>query len=194
MAAIAYPTTMPAPVARTGATAAVASVGVSLPNTVVRNDMIAARLGVSEEWIERRTGIRARHIAGPADRLTDHAARAGERALAKAGAVAADLDLVLVATTTADELLPNAAPLVAHAIGARGAGAFDIGAACTGFLSALAVGSESAGTRSVSSHGIAPTARISTSRGTTSARSRQARSAPIASGGPWNVRRSTRSP
>jgi 3-oxoacyl-[acyl-carrier-protein] synthase-3 len=53
---------------------------------------------------------------------------------------AEDLDLVLVATTTADELLPNAAPLVAHAIGAQRAGAFDIGAACTGFLSALAVG------------------------------------------------------
>jgi 3-oxoacyl-[acyl-carrier-protein] synthase-3 len=53
---------------------------------------------------------------------------------------AEDLDLVLVATTTADELLPNAAPLVAHAIGAHRAGAFDIGAACSGFLSALAVG------------------------------------------------------
>jgi 3-oxoacyl-[acyl-carrier-protein] synthase-3 len=107
---------------------------------VVRNDVIAARLGVSEEWIERRTGIRARHIAEPAERLTAHAARAGERALARAGVAAEDLDLVLVATTTADELLPNAAPLVAHAIGAHRAGAFDIGAACTGFLSALAVG------------------------------------------------------
>ena len=67
-------------------------------------------------------------------------ARAGERALLRAGVRAADLDLVLVATTTADELLPNAAPLVAHALGAVRAGAVDLGAACTGFLSGLMLG------------------------------------------------------
>src|SRR5205085_1158448 len=66
--------------------------------------------------------------------------QAAEQALARAGVAATELDLVLVATTTSDELLPNAAPLVAHALGAQYAGAFDIGAACTGFLSALAVG------------------------------------------------------
>jgi 3-oxoacyl-[acyl-carrier-protein] synthase-3 len=102
--------------------------------------MIASRLGVSDDWIERRTGIRSRHIAEPEERLTTHATRAAVRALDRAGVSAEELDLVLVATTTADELLPNAAPLVAHELGATGAGAFDIGAACTGFLSALAVG------------------------------------------------------
>ncbi len=120
--------------------AAVVAVGVSLPPTVVGNERIAARLGVNADWIERRTGIRSRHVAGDSERLTDHAARAGERALTRARIAAEDLDLVLVATTTSDELLPNAAPLVAHALGAQNAGAFDIGAACTGFLSALAVG------------------------------------------------------
>jgi 3-oxoacyl-[acyl-carrier-protein] synthase-3 len=129
---------------RPGATAtgaALASVAVSLPEQVVANADVAARFGVEASWIERRTGIRERRIAGPEDRLDQHAAIASRLALKQAGIEAAELDLVLVATTTADELLPNAAPLVAHAIGAVRAGAFDVGAACTGFLSALAVGS-----------------------------------------------------
>ena len=120
--------------------AAIASVGVSLPATVVTSAEVAARLGVEDGWIERRTGIRTRRIAEPEERLATHSAVAAERALRAAGVKASDIDLVLVATTTADELLPNAAPLVAHALGATHAGAFDVGAACTGFLSALAIG------------------------------------------------------
>jgi 3-oxoacyl-[acyl-carrier-protein] synthase III len=126
------------PPARAGAT--IASVGVRLPETVVSNAQIAPRIGVSDEWIVRRTGIRSRHIAEPQERLATHAIHAGAAALERAGVSPAELDLVLVATTTADELMPNAAPLVAHGLGAVRAGAFDIGAACTGFLSALAVG------------------------------------------------------
>jgi 3-oxoacyl-[acyl-carrier-protein] synthase III len=121
--------------------AAVASVGVSLPANVVSNAVIGSRLGVSDDWIERRTGIRRRRWAGPDERLAAHAEHAGRMALRRAGVDASDVDLVLVATTTSDELLPNAAPLVAHALGAFRAGAFDVGAACTGFLSALATGS-----------------------------------------------------
>jgi 3-oxoacyl-[acyl-carrier-protein] synthase-3 len=120
--------------------AAIASVGMSLPARVVSNSTIATRLGVDAEWIERRTGIQARRWAGPEDRLDAHATLAARDALDRAGVPAAEVDLVLVATTTADELLPNAAPLVAYALGATRAGAFDIGAACTGFLSAMAVG------------------------------------------------------
>ncbi len=127
------------PLTRTGA--AIASVGVSVPATTVPNRAIAARLGVDEDWIVRRTGIRERHVAEPSERLTTHAARAARQALERAEVSPEQLDLVLVATTTADEVLPNAAPLVAHALGAECAGAFDVGAACTGFLSALAVGS-----------------------------------------------------
>jgi 3-oxoacyl-[acyl-carrier-protein] synthase-3 len=120
--------------------AAVVSVGISLPERAVSSAEIASRLGVGEDWIERRTGIRERRFAEPGERLATHAAAAGAAALADAGVDPVSLDLVLVATTTADEVMPNAAPLVAHALGAVNSGAFDVGAACTGFLTALAVG------------------------------------------------------
>jgi len=120
--------------------AAIASVGARLPNNVVRNSEIAGRIGVSDEWIVRRTGIRERRVAESTDRLSTHAARAAAAALERAGVAPEQVDLVLVATTTPDDVMPNAAPLVAHELGAVSAGAFDIGAACTGFLSALAVG------------------------------------------------------
>jgi 3-oxoacyl-[acyl-carrier-protein] synthase III len=123
---------------RTGA--AIASVGVSLPPRIVTSGEIEQRLGLAEDWIARRTGIRERRISTAEETLTEHAAAAASRALAAAGVDAGAVDLVLVATTTSDDLLPNAAPLVAHAIGAVRAGAFDVGAACTGFLSALAAG------------------------------------------------------
>ena len=120
--------------------AAAVAVGISLPDRIVANAEIAARIGVDDAWIERRTGIRHRRIAAPGERLDAHAAQAARRALEAAGVDPAAVDLVLVATTTADELMPNAAPLVAAAIGAGRAGAFDIGSACTGFLAALSVG------------------------------------------------------
>jgi 3-oxoacyl-[acyl-carrier-protein] synthase III len=131
-----HPTAVPV---RIGA--AIASLGVSLPTNVVSSGLIASHLGLADGWIERRTGIRERRIADPDERLSTHAARAARRALQAADADPAEVDLVLVATTTADQVLPNAAPIVAHELGALRAGAFDIGAACTGFLSALAVGS-----------------------------------------------------
>jgi hypothetical protein len=107
--------------------AAIASIGISLPENVVGNAAIGSRLGVSDDWIERRTGIRSRRVAGVWERLDEHAARAARDALARTGIDPADVDLVLVATTTSDEMLPNTAPLVAHALGADRAGAFDIG-------------------------------------------------------------------
>jgi 3-oxoacyl-[acyl-carrier-protein] synthase III len=119
---------------------AVLSVAAEVPSARVTTAELAERLGVSEDWIVSRTGIRARPVAAPDERLSDFAARAGERALALAGVDPADVDLVLVATLTQDELMPNAAPLVAHAIGADRAGAIDLGAACTGFLSGLSLG------------------------------------------------------
>ncbi len=134
------PTREPRPAASGRAGAVAASVGVSLPAKVVSNAEIGARLGVDHEWIVRRTGIRSRRIAAPTERLDQHAAAAGREALTRAGVDPLELDLVIVATTTSDELMPNTAPLVAHAIGATRAGAFDVGSACTGFMSALAVG------------------------------------------------------
>jgi 3-oxoacyl-[acyl-carrier-protein] synthase III len=120
--------------------AAIASVGISVPETVVPNAEIAPRIGVTDEWIVRRTGIRSRHVAEPSERLATHATNAAAAALRRSGVPPEQVDLVLVATTTPDEVMPNAAPQVAHALGAARAGAFDIGAACTGFLTALAVG------------------------------------------------------
>jgi 3-oxoacyl-[acyl-carrier-protein] synthase-3 len=106
---------------------------------VVSNAEIAAPLAIDDRWIVTRTGVRQRRRAGELETLTGLAAQAGERALAAASLAPGDVDLVLVATFTQDELLPNAAPLVADRIGAGGAGALDLGAACTGFLSGLAL-------------------------------------------------------
>jgi 3-oxoacyl-[acyl-carrier-protein] synthase-3 len=120
--------------------AAILSVGVALPEGVLTTSELAAQLDVTEEWIMSRTGIRERRRAAPDERLSDFAARSGARALERAGVDAADLDLVLVATMTPDEVTPNTAPLVAEALGASRAGACDVGAACTGWLSGLGLG------------------------------------------------------
>src|SRR3954469_22649147 len=118
--------------------AAVAGVAHAVPDTVVGNAQIARRLGVDEAWIESRTGTRERRTLRDGERLGDLAARAGAAALRDADVAASEVDLVLVGTTSADEMSPHAAPLVAGALGIRGAAAFDLSAACTDFLSGLA--------------------------------------------------------
>jgi 3-oxoacyl-[acyl-carrier-protein] synthase-3 len=120
---------------------AIAGIGAALPERAVGSAEVAAGIGVSEDWIVARTGVRERRIAGEDDRLDALAADAGRRALDDAGIHPSEVDLVLVATMSADELTPNAAPLVAHALGALRAGALDVGAACTGFLGALGLAS-----------------------------------------------------
>jgi 3-oxoacyl-[acyl-carrier-protein] synthase III len=120
---------------------AAVGLGVALPARVVPTAEVAARAGVEEEWMLARTGIRERRHAGPEDSCTSLATAAGRRALDSAGLDPEDVDLVLVATMSADMLTPNAAPVVAHALGATRAGALDVGAACTAFLGALALGS-----------------------------------------------------
>jgi 3-oxoacyl-[acyl-carrier-protein] synthase-3 len=120
------------------ASPAIAAVAAWLPERVVENEELARPLGVDSDWISSRTGIHRRRRVG-AEGLVDLASGAGAKALALAGVEPADLDLVLVATFTSDQLLPNAAPQVAQRLGARSAGAIDIGAACTGFLSALSL-------------------------------------------------------
>jgi 3-oxoacyl-[acyl-carrier-protein] synthase III len=120
--------------------AAILSVATELPEGRITNAELAAQLDVTEEWIVARTGIRERRRAGPEERLSDYATRAGAKALELAGIEAADLDLVIVATLSQDELTPNTAPIVAYNLGAARAGAFDVGAACTSFITALAQG------------------------------------------------------
>ncbi len=121
--------------------AALASVAMAVPERVVTNATVAEGAGVTEQWIVHRTGVHERRHVSDGERLQDLATAAGRQALDEAGVDAEDLDLVLVATLAADELTPNCAPLVAHDLGATRAGAMDVSAACTGFLSALALAS-----------------------------------------------------
>jgi 3-oxoacyl-[acyl-carrier-protein] synthase-3 len=128
--------TAPSPLLRG---AAIAGIGVAVPAEVVTNQAVAERLGVSEEWIVARTGVRERRVAGPEETVVGYAAEAGRRALAATGAAAADVDLVLVATMSHERLAPIAAAPVATEIGTRGAGAIDLDVACAGFVSGLGV-------------------------------------------------------
>ncbi|HLM30859.1 MAG TPA: beta-ketoacyl-ACP synthase 3 [Solirubrobacterales bacterium] len=121
----------------------IAAVARAVPPRVVANEEIASRLGVDGAWITTRTGIAQRRHAAPDATLVELAADAAAVALGRAGVEAEEIDQVLVATSTPDDLLPNAAPLVAERIGANRAGAMDVGAACTGFLAALELGAAS---------------------------------------------------
>jgi 3-oxoacyl-[acyl-carrier-protein] synthase III len=116
----------------------IAAIAAQLPGRIVENAELATPLGLEPDWISSRTGVQRRRRAD-GETLVDLAAGAGSRALALAEIDAAELDLVLVATFTPDQLQPHAAPLVADRLGAESAGAMDIGAACTGFLSALSL-------------------------------------------------------
>jgi 3-oxoacyl-[acyl-carrier-protein] synthase-3 len=119
--------------------AEVASVGVAVPPRVLTNAELTRVLDTSDEWIVERTGIRERHIAGPEQTVAMLAQDASERALAGAGVTAADLDAIVLATATPDRLLPSTACDLQALIGAENAAAFDIGAACPGYVYALTV-------------------------------------------------------
>jgi 3-oxoacyl-[acyl-carrier-protein] synthase III len=119
--------------------AALASVAMAVPDNVVTNETVAQNAGVTEQWIVHRTGVRERRHVREGERLDALAVKAGRAALDEAGVEPEDVDLVLVATLAADELIPNAAPLVAQLLGAERAGTMDVGAACTGYLSALSI-------------------------------------------------------
>src|SRR3954462_14092679 len=118
-------------------TANILGLGHHLPAEVVPNGDIAEGIGVDDHWIVKRTGIHSRRRAAANEGTTDMAVFAARKALQDAGVNARELDFVIVATMSADEITPNCAPLVAHALGAEHAAAFDIGAACTGFLAGL---------------------------------------------------------
>ncbi len=110
--------------------------GSAVPAASVSNAQLGERVDTNDEWIRSRTGIGARRVSGPEEPLTVLAARAAEAALAHAGWKAEDLDLILLATSSPDDLF-GTAPRVQAAIGASQAVAFDLTAACSGFLFAL---------------------------------------------------------
>jgi 3-oxoacyl-[acyl-carrier-protein] synthase-3 len=118
---------------------AITGLGSYLPEKVVTNDDLAQRLDTSDEWIQTRTGIRERHHAAPEEATSDLALHAARRALADAGLVAEDIDVVIVATTTPDYPVPATAPIVAATLGLH-CMAFDLNAACSGFVYGMQVG------------------------------------------------------
>lgn len=122
-----------------------AGLGSALPSRVVTNDDLAAVLDTSDEWIRSRTGIAQRHVAAADEATSDLAVAAGKAALADAGLGVEDVTTVVVATTTPDHKVPGTAPLVAAALGIE-VSAFDVNAACSGFVTGLRVGGALAAT------------------------------------------------
>ena len=110
--------------------------GSAVPAISVSNQQLSERVDTSDEWIRSRTGIGARRICAADEPLTQLASRAAQAALEHAGWSPEDLDLILMATSSPDDLF-GTAPRVQGAIGARNAVAFDLTAACSGFLFAL---------------------------------------------------------
>src|SRR5690606_18279852 len=106
---------------------------------VLTNDDLAKFVDTSDEWIATRTGIRQRHIAAEGETTGDLAFHAATRALEAAGVEASELDLIVLGTTTPDIIFPSTACLVQHRLGANGCPAFDVNAACSGFIYALSV-------------------------------------------------------
>lgn len=119
--------------------ARIAGTGSYLPDKILTNDEISEFVDTSDEWIRDRTGIRQRHIAAEGQTTCDLAEHASLRALEAAGVAASELDLIVVGTTTPDIIFPSTACLLQHRLGANGCAAFDVNAACSGFVYALAV-------------------------------------------------------
>ncbi|TYL94027.1 ketoacyl-ACP synthase III [Bradyrhizobium rifense] len=112
--------------------------GSYLPEQVVTNAQLAARIDTSDEWIVQRTGIRERHIAADGEFTSHLAIKAAQAALADAGVDAQSIDLIVLATSTPDNTFPATAVAVQHALGINHGAAFDLQAVCSGFVFALA--------------------------------------------------------
>ncbi len=123
----------------TGRRAQFRGVGAYLPERIVTNDELAARMDTSDAWIRERTGIRERRIAAPGETTSDLALQASRRALAAAGKDAGELDLIVLATATPDRTFPATATAVQAGLGMTEGVAFDVQAVCSGFIYALAV-------------------------------------------------------
>ncbi|MFG1464666.1 beta-ketoacyl-ACP synthase III [Xanthobacter sp. DSM 24535] len=116
----------------------VRGVGSYLPDRVLTNAELARSVETSDEWIVQRTGIRERHIAAAGELTSDLARHAATRALADAGLEAADIDLIILATSTPDQTFPATAATVQAELGITRGAAFDLQAVCSGFVFALA--------------------------------------------------------
>lgn len=117
----------------------VLSTGAYLPRRVMTNHELAAMVDTSDEWITERTGIRQRHLAAEGELTSDLAFHAAREALDNADIAASSVDLIIVATATPDDTLPATATKLQHKLGIKTGAAFDLNAACSGFVYALAV-------------------------------------------------------
>jgi 3-oxoacyl-[acyl-carrier-protein] synthase-3 len=118
-------------------TAKVAALQTYVPPRVLTNADLEKMVDTTDEWILQRTGIRERHLVAPGVATSDLAKEAAEKAMRQAGITAADIDVIIVATTTPDTMFPSTACLLQDKIGAKRAWGFDLGAACSGFTYAL---------------------------------------------------------
>ena len=121
--------------------AAITGWGSYSPARILTNQDLAQLVDTNDDWIRSRTGIAERRIAGPNETTSSMGVLAGRQALEQAQLAPRDVDLVLCATTTPDYLLPATACLIQQQLGCVRAGAFDINAACSGFIYGLAIGS-----------------------------------------------------
>jgi 3-oxoacyl-[acyl-carrier-protein] synthase-3 len=119
--------------------ARILATGSALPERVVTNADLEKIVDTSDEWIRTRTGIRERRVAADGETTGDLALRAAQQALADAGVKASELDMVVLGTTTPDIIFPATACLIQDRLGANGCMAFDVNAACSGFVYALGV-------------------------------------------------------
>ena len=117
----------------------IAGTGSYLPEKVLTNADLTKFVETSDEWIVARTGIRERHVAAEGETTSDLGYHAAVRAMEAAGVTAGEIDLIIMGTTTPDLIFPSSACLVQHKLGANGCPAFDVNAACSGFIYALTI-------------------------------------------------------
>ena len=117
----------------------IAGTGSYLPEKVLTNADLTKFVETSDEWIVARTGIRERHVAAEGETTSDLGYQAAVRAMEAAGVTAGEIDLIIMGTTTPDLIFPSSACLMQHKLGANGCPAFDVNAACSGFIYALTI-------------------------------------------------------
>ena len=118
----------------------IAGIGSHVPDKILSNRDLEQLVDTTDEWIVKRTGIRERRVVSPGENCSDLATAAAEKALKAAGMAATELDMIIVGTVTADHVFPGVAPQVQASLGAPQASAFDVSAACSGFLAVLNCG------------------------------------------------------
>ncbi|MDR7868254.1 MAG: beta-ketoacyl-ACP synthase III [Sporomusaceae bacterium] len=130
----------PSPVGKINAR--IAGLGMYAPEKILTSSELARQLDISEEWITSRVGVRERHIAAAGEAASAMGAVAAERAMAAAGISPGDVDLLIVATQTPDRQIPSSACILQRRLGLSNAAAFDLNAACSGFVYAATVASQ----------------------------------------------------